>query len=218
MMDAGQMRDLVARFPRAIPLLIRFNFNPAADLHASRREEFFPEIPDAVWRVDRVLPKISYLLLQNIGLFESPFFDIPNPHWPLVLLPNDRLERVAKHVGALVVGIRVRSSLAREHVLSWKSKLGEEAYQFALNSAPLVQIGKLPLTELTNNSPIEIGYRLMLSSMRDAPEALVKRACLKIPRGTHAADVEAIKATRLVNNVLGIVEAEWYSSFAMIRQ
>lgn len=217
-MEKVNLRGLATRFPREIPLLIQFNFNPASHLHISRRDELFPEIPAAVWRVQRVLPRISTLLLQKIGLSNAPCFEIPNPYWPLVLLPPDRLARVATHVGALAVGIRVRSSLSRDHVLAWKSKLGEEAYRFALNSASLVQVGKLPLAELASDSPTEIGYRLILASLGDAPESMFKRAYLKIPTGLNAAEVEASKITRLLNNVLGIVEAEWYSSFAAIRR
>lgn len=218
MIDTGNFRDLIKRFPREMPALLEFNFNPAADLHWSHREEFFPEIPAAVWEVQRGVPRFSQLLLHRTGLSEYPCLDIPNPHWPLALLPVKRLERVARHVGALVVGMRVRSSLSRDHVLAWKSKLGEEAYRFALNSASLVQAGKLPLIEWASDSPLETGYRLILYSMADAPESMRRRVNLKMPRGINVAEIEMARVNRLLNNVMGIVEAEWYSSFAAIRR
>jgi hypothetical protein len=218
MTDVDKFRELVRRFPRELPALIEFNYNLAADMHGSHRDTLMPEIPANIFSVTRCVPRISSLLLRRVGLLEFPCFDIPNPHWPLALLSVSRLERIARHVGALVLGIRVRSSLSRDHVLAWKARLGEEAYRFAMNSASLVQAGRLPLVELSSDAPEEIGYRVILAGLADAPETLSRRACLKIPRGLGPADIETEKANRLLKNVMGIVEAEWYSSFAAIRQ
>ncbi len=158
------------------------------------------------------------LLLQRSGLRGKVFTDIPNSLWPMALLPADRLHRLARHTGALILGIRVRSSLSREHVLSWKQKLGEEAYRFAMNSAALLPSGRVPLTSIASESADDVGASAILAAISENPEAFKARIAMKLPNQTAPMAIEADKAARLLITVAQIVEGEWFSSFAMLRK
>ncbi len=211
-------RQLLSNDPAVARAVWRFNFLPAVDLHPSRRAALLPELPDQVWHSQRAQPRLSVLVLKRSGLRDTSCFDVPLRQWPLALLSVQRLERVARHVGALVLGVRVRASLARDHVLGWKARLGDDAYRFAMTSASLVPQAKLPLSGLVNEGPAEVGYQLIRAALSDTPGPMCQRVCLKTPIGTDAFAVETVQAGRLVDQVLRIVEAEWVSSLEKIRK
>ncbi len=211
-------RQLLSHDPMVAGNVWRFNFLPAGNLHPSRRTELLPELPAPVWHSLRAQPRLSALVLQRSGLQGTSCFDMPLRQWPLALLPVERLERVARHVGALVLGVRVRASLARDHVLGWRARLGDDAYRFAMTSASLVSQAKLPLSGLASEAPAELGYRLILAAIGDSPDPMCKRVCLKIPTGIDSFTVDAVQAGRLVDQVMRIVEAEWVSSLETIRK
>lgn len=211
-------RELLSHDPEVAGTVWRFNFLPAGDLHPSRRAGLLPELPELVWQSQRAQPRLSMLVLQRSGLQDTSCFDMPLRQWPLALLPVQRLERIARHVGALVLGVRVRASLARDHVLGWRARLGDDAYRFAMTSASLVPQAKLPLSGLANAAPADIGYQLIRAAVSDAPVPMCQRVCLKTPARTDAFAVDTAQAGRLVDQVMRIVEAEWVSSLEAIRK
>ncbi len=218
MLDGDSFRRLLHRSPAAAAAIVGFNWDPAAYVHPVLREHWLPEIPPLAWDDPRIASRLSGLLLSRAGLRTQIFIAAPNALWPLVLLPTDRLHRVAVHIGALILGARVRSSLARDHVLSWKNRLGEEAYRFAMNSASLLPAGKVPLSAMATESADEIGNSVIMTALSAAPEALRNRVALKFPKGCNAFDLEADKAAHLSLMIARVVEGEWFSSLAALRK
>jgi hypothetical protein len=217
MSDVDAFRRLVGQSPAVAAAIVRFNSQLSADLPVDGQRRLLPELPDAIWRDPRLSNRLSALLLQRSGLGGKVFADIPNSLWPVALLPADRLHRLARHTGALILGFRIRSSLSREHVLGWKQKLGEDAYRFAMNSAALLPSGRVPLASIVSDSADDVGASVILAAIAESPEAFRVRIAMKLPDRTAPMAIEADKAARLLITVAQIVEGEWFSSFAMLR-
>lgn len=194
--------------------ILQFNFMPAFYLHPSRREQFFPNMPDKVWLLPRTFNRMSSVILQKLDSPE-PFFDLSHWGWPLALLPPDRILQLALHIGAISLRNQVRSSLAREHVLIWKQKLGVDAYHFAMNSASLLPLSGMAEEKIAEMNPDEIGYSVIVSAIETMPEPMLKRTQLKLPVQFRGRDMDSGKARRLITSILDISEGKWSSSLAV---
>ncbi len=192
-----------------------FNFRAAAYLHPGRRSHLLPELPESMWQVARIRDRLSEMVLERAGIASAPCFEMPHAGWVLALLPTERLARLATHIGALAVGTSVRTSLSREQVLGWKQKLGNDAYRFAMTSAALLSIGKLP--ELKSHDPVDLGYSLMAGEAVRMPEGMRERFLLKLPDDLPQLTLDGDIARRLVQTAVNVTEGEWCSSIAPIR-
>lgn len=214
-MFADSLKELRSRQPQFFRMLHNFNFNPASYLHPSRRSDFFGgSLPDRVWEESRVVHGLSAQILEDMNLLTHPCLDFPHQKWSLALLSPDRLARLASHVGAVVMGSKVRASLAREQVIAWKDKLGTDAYQFVVNSAQLLPVMHAnPGTFMPEHAKL-IGYKMIAQSLNEAPKSMQLRAMLKIPvvdPGLTGSD----NAAQIVHTVMVILEAEWHSLFVV---
>ena len=221
MTDAGRrsnsFRNLIRAEPHLASAVIRFNTDFAANLHPYHRRNFVPELPEALWGQSRLAARISKVVATQVALENELYLEIPNSLWSMVLLPPDRLQRLTLHIGALVLGIRVRSSLSREHVMAWKNRLGSEAYRFALNSASLLPAVQIPLSAIASDSAHDIGVSIIGAAIAPEPDSLKKRLSLKLPGPAEAIPLEPEKARRLTTVVIQIVEGEWYSSCVKLK-
>lgn len=214
--DCNQMDDKQALFAcknELRRLMFQFNFLPAGYLHPSYRESFFPGMPEKIWEVPRVLGKLSALILRKLE-YPEPIFTPNHWGWPVALLPQSRLVRLASLIGAISFRDQVRSSLARDHVMSWKRKLGIDAYQFAMTSAsllPSVSTDDMCAGEI---SPEAIGYSVISASIQTMPNAMLERVRLKLPSTFESLEFDPLKARRIVASVLDISEGKWSSSHA----
>lgn len=210
--------SLLSKSPKIYSQLYAFNYTPASYLHPTRRAQFFDGVlPAVTWEEPRVWEKLSVAMLQQLGLSEQPCMEFPHPKWALVLLPVNRQQRLAQHIGAIVLGARIRSSLAREQVLKWKEQLGHEAFQFVMNSARLLPSIRIEDDALASNDVEQIGYDLICSSLIDAPAHMQQRVLLKMPAQTKPSNIAPRLINQMVQSVLVTLEAEWHSSFATIR-
>jgi hypothetical protein len=160
---------------------------------------------------------MSKLISGKAHLSESYYLEIPNPIWPVVLLTPERLQRLALHIAALIFGIRIRASLAREHVVGWKRKLGDDAYRFAMNSASLLPAVQVSLPVVASDSALAVGMGVIQAALIVEPKSLQERAVLKLPIGIEPIDLDPDKAKRLLAFVMQTVEGEWYSLCAVLR-
>ncbi len=209
------LKAVRSRWPQFAPALYEFNYCAASYLHPSRRRQLLPELPPRLWQMARVQDRLSAEVMRRAGIDSAPCFDMPHRGWALALLPTSRLSRLATHIGALVVGASVRTSLAREQVLGWKEKLGADAYRFAMTSASLLSIGKLPAR--IEQQPTELGYALLAADASRMPDGMRERFLLKLPHDLASPDIDDHTAQRLVHTALDVIEGEWCSSIALIR-
>ena len=195
-----------------------FNENPADYIDESRRAEFFPAAMDrAVWRCARSRRHMSRHILERVGA--APCLEVRRPEWPLVLLDAPRLQRVARHVAAALMGSRVRRSVSRGDVLRWREWLSPEAHEFALTRAGLLPFTATVHCDVDQTAAHELGLAWIASATACWPAALARRFMLKLPAGTenNASAVDGTFAWRVVSSVLPIAEARWCSSFANTR-
>lgn len=218
MSATDSLQQMLKQSPEFAASIVAFNWNPANYLHPSQRQQCLPDIPTTVWEQPHLSGRLSELLLARLGLREKSFIETSSDFWPIALLSTDRLQRLALHIGALMLGMRVRASLSRDHVLAWKKKLGEEAYRFAMNSAALLPAGKVPLVNSQDEEVGELGASLIMAALAKTPEAFQRRVVLKFSKQIVALDLDPDKAAQLMNMVARIVEGEWFSSFAAQRK
>lgn len=208
---------LLKKSPVSASQVIAFNFNVANGIHPDHKKLLFPELISIFWEKPRFLGRMSKLILNRTGIEQTSYIEMTNTLWPLFTLPADRLQRLIVLVGALILGVRIRSSLSREHVTNWKKKLGEEAYRFAMNSASLLPAAQVPLPAIASDSAHDIGASAIISAVSAEPEALKSRVSLKLASDVNVIPMEPEKARRTLLLVMQIVEAEWCSSHAILR-
>jgi hypothetical protein len=213
----ASIRGLIKQNPKIASAVIRFNSDFCTNLHPDRQSVLLPQLSSSSWQQPRLVERISKIIGMEIGLEDKFYLDIPNPLWAVILLPPERLKRLALHLGALVLGIRIRSSLSREHVMAWKNRLGEEAYRFAMNSASLLPSAQIPLPAIASDSAYAIGTSIIGAALAQEPEQLKKRVTLKFTENVAAMQLEPERARRLISLVMQIVEAEWHSLCVKIR-
>jgi hypothetical protein len=200
--------------PHIYPAVINFNFHPATYLHPSRRAQFFDNrLPDRIWECPKVSAKLSHQILKELNLLDHSYLQYPDKRWSLILLPTNRLHRLALHIGAAVLGAHIRNSLARDRVIFWKDKLGQEIYEFVLGSARLLPIQSKNLERIETNDALSLGYNLIKQSLESAPKSLRERAFLKMPIQHKNQSEVVTSAEQIVFSVMSIVEAEWRSLF-----
>lgn len=204
-------------YPKFLGMVVRFNFFPAQYLHPTRRKNYFNgKLIDSVWDVDKLNPRISPLILSELGLDGRPYLQFPDPNWSLALLSRERFSRLALFVGASLCGPQVRACLSRDQVLFWREKLGDDAFNFALNSRLLFS-NDLFLLNIDSSSDIqEIGYFLIKSSLKNIAPEMQKRILLKLPSEIIDYAIETSIAKKIVNSVFFVLEAEWHSLFKSI--
>lgn len=209
---------LIAQQPRLFRMLSRFNYQPADYLHPQRRHEFIDPAVDArIWDEPRARRALSALILASLDLAERPCFEPGHKAWPIALLDGQRLLRLARYVGAVLLGPQARQSMSREEVLAWKEKLTPQAYQFVMNSASLLPQVKSG-TDIDSEMPVEmLGYGWIMRCIDDAPPELLLRARLKCPPLGAALPVSTHRATQVVHAVFSTMEPRWISSFATVR-
>jgi hypothetical protein len=219
---AADLVRLIGAQADVVRTICTFNENPADYIDESRRDEFFPMPVDAaLWSNARSRRHLSRHILERLGA--APCLEMQRPEWPVALLERPRLDRLARHVAAALVGTRVRRSLSRDEVLKWREWLSPEAHEFALRRAGLLPIsvdaGVAAGTAGGSAPALELGLRWIVATTRRWPEAIARRFMLKLPAGEFAeADaVDGAFASRLVTSVLSIVESRWCSSFATMR-
>ena len=200
--------------PAVFRLLCEFNFLPAVYLHPTRRPDFFDNtLPDKVWTCSRVWPRLSALMLEQLGLQEEIQFSLPSQQHSFVLLPPIRLVRLAQHIGAILLGSQIRSSLARDEVLRWRERLGQEAFDFAMNRARLLPSAHLAHDSKGATDVASIGFGVLVRCLSDLPKGISQRTLLKMPTGSVAADIDPKHAKQLVQSVMLTLEGEWRSLF-----
>jgi hypothetical protein len=195
-----------------------FNQNPADYLDESRRSEFFPSaVPGALWQCARSRRHLSRHILDRIG--GEPCMETHRPEWPVALLERPRIDRLARHIAAALVGARVRRCVSRAEVLKWREWLSADAHEFALTRAGLLPISADAGSDAQGTPAQQVGHNWIIAASRQWPSSIARRFVLKLPAGAFRDSelLDAALASRLVSSVLSNMESRWCSSFANMR-
>jgi len=215
---AAEMVRLIGVQPELVRAICTFNQNPADYIDPSRRAEYFPAAETGpIWECARSRRHLSRHILDRMAL--GPCLETRHPEWSLALLDRPRLDRVARHVAAALVGLRVRRCLSRAEVLKWRDWLSPEAHDFALKRAGLLPFNADAGEHAALTTAQALGHTWIVAACRRWPDAMARRFMLKLPAGTSrdSDTVDGAFAQRLVSSVLSIVEPRWCSSFATTR-
>lgn len=202
--------------PLFFSVMAEFIYCPAAYLHPSHRQNFFEgSVPDYVWNSQRTWPRLSSLILSEMRLSEEIGSFPTEKYWAFLYLPVNKMRRLAHHIGAILLGSKIRASLARAEVLLWKDRLGPETFDFVMNRARL-----LPFVE--NGTPSggddieKIGYGIIVQCLDELPESVKARAILKTKLGSIQDNIESRHARQLLQSLAMSLEPEWHSLFEKI--
>ncbi len=205
-----ELRELLSSGIQQKHSIMRFNCLPASYLHPLRREDFIPGLPDRVWETPRSWARLSRVILEHVNLSES-FFEPNHWGWSIALLSPEKLKQIARYSGAIALLNKVRSSLAREHVLAWKKLLGEDAYLFAMTSASLLPITNFCTVSETDSQPETVGYSIISAVFQSMPTPMSTRCQLKIPPASYSTDIDSSKARRIVTTISELSGTRWFS-------
>ena len=207
-------KDFIYNNPEIFKILYEFNYLPAAYLHQTRRIKFFSgQIPEKVWLEPRVWPRLSTVILDELGIEKEPIRNLVNADSFHLLLPSNRFLRLAKHIGSIVLASCIRTSVARDEVLSWKKKLGSDVFDFVMSRSALFPSSITNLETLAINDVERIGCGVLLEVYQGLPENLLSRVMLKMPDQTEKIQIDHKVGRQLVQLVVFLLEREWVSLF-----
>lgn len=218
----GSPRAELVRLLGAQPELLRaicaFNQNPADYIDESHLKEFFASpVAGALWELAPARHHLSRHILERIG--GEPCLETQRPEWPVVLLERPRLDRLARHVAAALVGSRVRRCVSRNEVLKWREWLSPDAHEFALTRAGLLPFNADARADADQMPAQCLGQAWIAAASARWAAPIARRFRLKLPAAAsrEADAIDGALASRLVTSVLSIVEPRWCSSFATTR-
>ena len=218
----AELVRLIGAQPEVVRTICTFNENPADYIDESRRREFFPpRMGGAVWERASSRRHLSRHILDRIGA--APCLEAHRPEWPIALMERERIDRLARHVAAALVGVRVRRCVSRAEVLAWREWLTPEAHEFALTRAGLLPVsadaGVFAIEGDKAITALQLGHAWIVAASRRWPNAIAKRFVLKLPAGKYAAAeaIDSALASKLVSSVITNLESRWCSSFAITR-
>lgn len=219
---SAELVRLIGAQPEIMRTICTFNENPADYIDESRRREFFPpRMGGAVWECASSRRHLSSHILNRIG--GAPCLEAHRPEWPIALMERDRIDRLARHVAAALVGARVRRCVSRAEVLKWREWLTPEAHEFALTRAGLLpqvpDAGDVAVEGDEASSALQLGHSWIVAASRRWPDAIARRFILKLPAGkySNADAIDGALASKLVTSVITNLESRWVSSFPITR-
>ena len=174
--------DAFVRLQKASPLLARrlyqFNFCPADYVHPSRRSSFDGgKLNARVWATPRARAALSLHILRSLDLEDKPCFDTSCTEWPLLLLDAAQLDRLGRHLAAVIFNRSIRHSVRHDEVVMWRARLGIDGGEI---DRALRTHRRERAAEVLDADPLQIALvilgRVMLRLDRDQAVILDKSA------------------------------------------
>ncbi len=131
--------------------------------------------------------RLSHHLMGQLGFDGKFYFDFSDPITKLALWSTEDIQKLVYHVGILFYFDEIRHQITRDDVKKFRSELGVELYNFALNNAPRLKSKQLKQVDLPNTMSIKqkvvtAGLISLFTAMKGYPLALLKRLVVKLPR------------------------------------
>lgn len=212
----------MARWPASRALLSaigRFHALPADYALPERRDALAGvQVAASLWECERSRRHLNRMLCRRLGS-QGGGLDMPPAEWRLALLSAPRLCRLAEHVAAVLVAGEVRRALSRDEVRAWRDWLGQEAHDFARNTAGLLPAA-VPASAQARERQVSaqvLGFAWLHRTSQSWPAPVRARFLLKLPvwADDRVCTQDGPDAARWVHAVLAVVESNWCSSFVM---
>jgi hypothetical protein len=129
-----------------------------------------------------------------------------------------QLNRLQRHIAAVIFNPLIRHSLLHDDVVTWRERLGLDAYKFALNGYCLLPRAVWSHTDYDLSQLEALSYGMIEAAMKSADRPIRLRAVLKLPIISTPPEIEVRFAQKLVNALMSILEPEWRSYFPATQQ
>jgi hypothetical protein len=218
MRGLGDLLSLHAKSPLLARKLFEFNFCPSNYIHPSRRKHFDSgRLHHAVWETTRARPALSRHILKCLAIEKHACFDLSYTQWPLLLMEPNQLNRLQRHLVAVIYNATIRHSMLHDEVVIWRNRLGTDAYKFALSGFDFLPraMRMHPGFELSQLETVS--YGLIQAAMEPAIEPARLRGILKLPDVSDSFKIDPDYAQKLVTTLMSILEPEWRSYFLKIQ-
>lgn len=225
--DAGALVVALRQRDPLFKLIYEFNMRPSRYIHASWAEALFtPELWRRLRQTRSAERSLSRMVLHDLDLAGSfPAAIFAQPAARLALLDSDTVERTALYIGIVVNSARLRRSIGRKEVARLRQALGEDAYLFAVQRAPLLAPRQEPAEaddafQASADLPERLrrsGATVLARALAGLPAEVLKRFRLKLPRQPtldFAISDGRAAATALAIRVLKETEPRWAPLFA----
>jgi hypothetical protein len=168
-----------------------FNYKPESFVH----ESWLSNLPNAELLQKLIAEdsnskkstRLSHHLMNQLGFDGKFYFEFSDPITKLALWKTEDIQRLVYYVGILFYFDEIRHKITKADVNKFRSELGSELYDFALNNAPnlknkqLKQV-KLPVTMPIRQKILTAGLISLFTAMKGYPLPLLKRLVVKLPR------------------------------------
>lgn len=131
--------------------------------------------------------RLSHHLMGQLGFNGKFYFDFSDPITKLALWKTKDIQKLVYYVGVLFYFDEIRKKITKSDVQKFRSELGSELYDFALNNAPQLKSSQLKQVQLPASMPIKqkiltAGLISLFTGMKGYPLPLLKRLVVKLPR------------------------------------
>jgi hypothetical protein len=187
--DRQAIKDLIRRGDPLFAMIHAFNRYPGGYAHASWLEgRINPGCFETLRKSRRGMRGLSRILLRQNNLHAKHCYDFSASVRRLALLPPDMLDKLTLYCGLAVHHRQLAALVERRTLTVVKHQVGEAAYRFAVQRAPLL-LGATPadLQDWDGRGDFRAfasqnGVAFFLSLFHEAPPAVTLRLALKFPR------------------------------------
>jgi hypothetical protein len=207
--------------PALFALVQQFNLAPATYVDASwLPRDWLPQFERLRGAMHtRTAQALSRWLLTQHALADEFDFDFGAKDKRLALLDGPAFQKLARYLGLAVHARSLRGVVQRAARNVLMQRIGADAYEFLLRSAPVIDAGAGaqridPAAADLEVKLLETGSRCLLEALPDSAHAAKRRAQLKLPRSASsnagASEPQAAVTRRLlISHFIPAVLPQW---------
>lgn len=189
--------SLATSRPDLFRLIYDFNTRPQDWVHPSRTSALpHSKVVDFLTQKGCGRKLLGSWMFGRFGIGpQQTWWDFMEERRRIALLDHGSLQQIALFGGATLRWRQLKSVISREEVQRLKSRLGAEAYTFALQRGPLLKMPRglqppppMPSAAPNSKGPEDLadvvcrdGWSVLVKSMAGESESLLKRFWLKVP-------------------------------------
>jgi len=174
--------------PTPNPTIWEFNYKPERYIDTTWLETIpNGKLLEKLRQNKRDTSQLSHYLLSQLGFNGQFFFDFSDPIARVALSPPENLKKLVEYIGVTYQQHDIRRTITKAEVAIMKDNIGENVYQFGLQSSP--EITKKPLTYFAFKDEVTLKQRILITgiiclnnSFKYQPTALRKRLLIKLPK------------------------------------
>ncbi|HHC74212.1 MAG TPA: hypothetical protein ENK78_03975, partial [Thiothrix sp.] len=150
--------------PTPNPTIWEFNYKPERYIDTTWLETIpNGKLLEKLCKNKRDTSQLSHYLLSQLGFNGQFFFDFSDPIARVALSPPENLKKLVEYIGVTYQQHDIRRTITKDEVRALKDSIGEDIYQFGLQSAP--KITKKPLTYFAFKDDVTLKQRILMTGV-----------------------------------------------------